>query len=83
MLSAEFSCSPNKRQGKRPLINNTLALYNVCPNIGPKPVGRCHMSSRDSFASEAGPGDLGTLDKLVIRLVLAANAVMDRHSNPV
>ena len=58
-------------------------LYNVCPNIGPKPVGRCHMSSRDSFASEAGPGDLGTLDKLVIRLVLAANAVMDRHSNPV
>jgi hypothetical protein len=41
------------------------------------------MSSRDSFASEAGPGDLGTLDKLVIRLVLAANAVMDRHSNPV
>jgi hypothetical protein len=25
----------------------------------------------------------GDLDKLVIRLVLAANAVIDRHSNPV
>ena len=40
------------------------------------------MSSRDS-SSEVCPGDLAALDKLVIRLVLAANAVMDRHSNPV
>ena len=45
-------------------------------------VARLHMSSRDS-SSEVGPGDLAALDKLVIRLVLAANAVMDRHSNPV
>ena len=40
------------------------------------------MSNHDS-SSEVGPADLETLDKLVIRLVLAANAVMDRHSNPV
>ena len=40
------------------------------------------MSNRDS-SSEVGPADLETLDKLVIRLVLVANAVMDRHSNPV
>jgi hypothetical protein len=52
-------------------------------------VGPEMPSSRDSSASEPGPASLssqlptGDLDKLVIRLVLAANAVIDRHSNPV
>ena len=65
---------------KRPLINTHPPNIQTGPKI--KGVARSHMSSRDS-SSEVGPGDLETLDKLVIRLVLAANAVMDRHSNPV
>lgn len=65
-----------------PADNTHPQTRNIQTGSKIKGVGRAHMSNRDS-SSEVGPGDLETLDKLVIRLVLAANAVMDRHSNPV
>ena len=58
-----------------PNFNDQIRGPGVASLVAPMP------SSRDSSGSEAGPAS-GDLDKLVIRMVLAANAVMDRRSNP-